>query len=147
MHVDTNARQNAWPKSPIGTVRPKPRDIMTRYLVIRTQSELVWLRISKNARPLTLWKGRLFRTDERLMVRDKAGKNEVVLYDIDGIEPYGASIMVDPDETMALIDIAKTNKGRSVSKIDALNRLDSKVYMYAIVGIVLVYALLTGGIV
>ena len=120
---------------------------MTRYLVIRTQSELVWLRISKNARPLTLWKGRLFRTDERLMVRDKAGKNELVLYDIDGIEPYGASIKVDPDETMALIDIAKTNKGRSVSKIDALNRLDSKVYMYAIVGIVLVYALLTGGIV
>lgn len=120
---------------------------MTRYLVIRTKSEVTWLKISRNARPLTIWKGRLFRTDEMLMLRDRSGRNEFVMYDIDGTQPYGHGIRLNPDETMALIDIAKTNKGRSVTKLDMLNSLDNKVYMYAIVGIVLVYALISGGIV
>lgn len=120
---------------------------MSRYLVILTKSEVQFLKLGKNARPLTAWKQRLFRTDERLMIPDRTGRREFVMYDIDGTQPYGLGTPLNPDETMALIDVAKTNKGRNVTKLDALNQLDSKVYMYAIVGIVLVYALITGGIV
>lgn len=120
---------------------------MPRYLVIRTKTELNFLKLGKNTRPLTMWKQRLFRTDERLMVPERSGKREFVMYDIDGTQPYGSGELLNPDETMALIDVAKTNKGKSVTKLDMLNQLDNKVYVYAIVGIVLVYALLTGGIV
>ena len=121
---------------------------MTRYLVIKTKNELMFLKIGKWARPLTIWKGRLFRTDERLMVSDRAGRNEFVMYDIDGTQPYGKGERLNPDETMAIIDIAKTNRGRgAVTKLDFINQLDSRVYVYAIVFIVLIYTLLTGGIV
>lgn len=119
---------------------------MSRYLVIRTKNEVTFLKISRNARPLTVWKGRLFRTDEQLMVPDRTGRNEFVMYDIDGTQPYGIGARLDPDETMALIDIAKTNKkGGSVSKLDFFNQLDNKIYVYGIVFVVLIYALITGG--
>lgn len=119
---------------------------MGRYLLIRTKSELYWLKLGVNTRPLTTWKNRIFRTDERLMIPDAYGGREFVMYDVDGTQPYGSGEPLDPDETMAIIDVAKTNGGKGVSKIDFLNRLDSKVYIYAIVGIVLVFSLIKGGL-
>ena len=119
---------------------------MGRYLLIRTKSELYWLKLGVNTRPLTTWKNRIFRTDERLMIPDTTGGREFVMYDVDGTQPYGSGERLDPDETMAIIDVAKTNGGKGVSKIDFLNRLDSKVYIYAIVGIVLVFSLIKGGL-
>lgn len=119
---------------------------MTRYLVIRTKSSLLFLKISKNARPLTTWKQRIFRTDERFMVADRTGTDEFVMYDIDGTQPYGAGVKLNPDETMALIDVARANKNKAVTKLDALNAMDSKIFLYGIIGIVILYALLSGGI-
>ena len=119
---------------------------MSRYLAIRTKNEVFFLKVSKNSRPLTTWKGRLYRTDERLMIPDHTGKMEFVMYDIDGTQPYGQGRRLDPDETMALIDIAKTNpKGGSVTKLDFLNSINKNYLLYGVIGIVIIYALLTGG--
>lgn len=119
---------------------------MTRDLFIRTKSEVRRYPLGKNVRPLTILNKRLYRTDERYMIADKASEHEWVMYPLDGTQPYYATEIVSPDETMALCDIAKSG-GKAVTKLDMLNTISPMWILYGIIGFVIVYAVITGGIV
>lgn len=120
---------------------------MTRDIYIRTKSEVRRYVLGKNARPLTVIRKRLYRTDDELMVSDMASSHQFVMYDIDNTQPYYTGL-VSPDLTMAYIDIAKqAGKNQAVSKIGILNGMDPMWIIYGIIGAVIVYAVAIGGIV
>lgn len=118
---------------------------MTRDLYIRTKTEVRRYPLGKNVRPLTIVTKRLFRTDERYMIASKDSDHEWVMYDLDGTQPYYAPEIVSPDETMALCDIAKSG-GKAVTKLDAFNTINPMWLIYGIVGAIIVYAVVTGGL-
>lgn len=119
---------------------------MTRDIYIRTKSEVRRYVLGKQARPQTVIKKHLYRTDDMLMVSDRAANHQFVMYDIDGTQPYWGDL-VNPDLTMAYTDIAKqSGKGQAVSKVSILNGMDPMWILYGIIGIVVIYAVLTGGV-
>lgn len=118
---------------------------MTRDLFIRTKTEVRRYPLGKNVRPLTILNKRLYRTDERYMLADRHSDHEMVVYPLDGTQPYFAPEMVSPDETMALCDIAKAG-GKAVTKLDVFNTINPMWLVYGVVAAILVYAVVTGGI-
>lgn len=119
---------------------------MTRDLFITTKTSVKRYILGKNVKPLTIVRNRLYRTDENFMIASVSSDDQVVMYPIDGTQPFCVREFVDPDITMALIDVAKSNKKQTVSKLDMLNSVNSKVWMWLLIGGIVVFALLTGGI-
>lgn len=120
---------------------------MTRDIYIRTKSEIRRYVLGKQARPQTVIRKHLYRTDDAFMVSDKASNHQFVMYDMEGTQPYWAG-PVNPDLTMAYTDIAKqSGKNQAVSGVKLLNSIDPMLIVYGIVGIVIVYAVLTGGVI
>lgn len=118
---------------------------MTRDLLIRTKTSVRRYPLGKNVRPLTIVTKRLFRTDERYMVASTVDANEFVMYQLDGTQPYYAPEVVSPDETMAMCDIAKTG-GKDVTVLNSINSINPSLIIYGIVGAIILYAVLSGGI-
>ena len=117
---------------------------MARYLVIVTDTTAKRYKLGKDIKPLTTARSRLYRTDSRLCLRNVGAEEELIIYDVDSTQPYGSGTEpLNPDETMALIDIAKRGGSRAITK---LSDIKSDYILYGIVGVVIVYALLTGGI-
>lgn len=120
---------------------------MTRDLYIRTKSEIRRNVLGRQARPLTVLKRHLYRTDDQFMISDKASNHQFVMYDLEGTQPYYSDLL-NPDLTMAYIDIAKqSGKSQAVSGVKLLNSINPMLIIYGIVGIVVIYAVLTGGII
>lgn len=120
---------------------------MTRDLYIRTKSEVRRYVLGKNTRPLTVVRRRLYRTDDSLMISDMASDHQFVMYDIESTQPYYAP-PVSPDLTMAYTDIAKqAGKNQAVSRLGFLSSMNPIWIVYGIVGIVIIYAVLTGGVI
>lgn len=118
---------------------------MTRDLYIMTKSEIRRYVLKKNTRPLTVLNYRLYRTDDRLMIADRASNHQMVVYDLESTQPHFSG-PVDPDETMAYIEIAKqSGKRAAVSKLGILNSIGSSWLMYGLVAAIVVYAIVTGG--
>ena len=121
---------------------------MTRDLYIRTKSEIRRHRLGKNVRPLTVINRRLYRTDDALMIADRSADHQFVMYDIDGTQPYYAKKVLSPDLTMAYTDIAKqAGKQQAVSKIGFLDGLKPSWLIYGVLAVIIVYAVIAGGIV
>lgn len=119
---------------------------MTRDIYIRTKSEVRRYVLGKQARPETVIRKHLYRTDDALMVSDQYSNHQLVMYDIEQTQPYWSG-PVDPDKTMAYTDIAKrAGKNQAVNKIGILNGLDPMWLIYGVIGAIIVYAVLTGGL-
>lgn len=119
---------------------------MTRQIVIRTKTRIEFKELGAKGRSLTAIGNRLYRTDERLMIPDLNTNREIVMYDLDGTQPYGTGQRLDPDETMALVDIARAGNGRGVNRLGWFSNITMKKAMPFIVILILVYAFATGGI-
>lgn len=117
-----------------------------RQIVIRTKTGYRFYELGSGGRALTAIGQRLYRTDERLMIPDLNSNREIVVYDLDGTQPYNDGTYVDPDETMALVDIARSNNRKNVGRLSWLTNLDMKKLTPIIVILVLAYAFLKGGI-
>lgn len=120
---------------------------MTRDLYIRTKSEIRRYPLGKNVRPLTVVRHRLFRTDDALMISDTGSDHQLVMYDIESTQPYYQQDILSPDLTMAYTDIAKQAGRASVSRLSFLNTVNPMWIMYGIIGIVILYAVATGGVI
>lgn len=119
---------------------------MTRDLFIKTKTDVTRYTLGKNVRPITVVRHRLYRTDEKLMMADRCADSEFVLYDLDDIQPYCVEETLSPDDTMAMIDIAKSSGKKSIGVLNQLNQLDSNVFVFALIGIVLAVSFIGGGI-
>lgn len=118
---------------------------MSRSLLIVTKTEIKRYTLGKDTRPMTTVRKRLYRTDERLMLHNVAGEDEIIIYDVDSTQPYGSGKeYLDPDETMDLIDIGKRARTKNVSHLSGAR---PEWIIYGIVGILVVVSLLSGGIV
>lgn len=85
------------------------------------------------------------------MVSDKESSGQFVAYDVDQTRPYFLEghpelvHAVNPDKTFAYIDIAK-QAGTGVSKLGWLSQIPSMHIMYGIIGIVVIYSVIAGGL-
>jgi len=121
---------------------------MTRDIYLRTKTEVRRYTLGKNGRPLTIVDGGLYRTDEKYMHASDSDDHEFVMYPRDGTQPYWQDSVIDPDETMAYTDIAKqASKKGAVNKLNWLNGVNPNWIIYGIVGGIIIFAVLTGGIV
>lgn len=128
-----------------GENNPTPT-LMTRDLYIRTKTGVRRYPLKKTSGALTILNHGLYRTDDRLMRRDTADNHSFIVYHADALQPYFLDEVVDPDETMALAILAAKSKN-GISKVGLLNGLNPNWLLYGIIGLLVVYALLTGGIV
>lgn len=120
---------------------------MARQVAIQTKTDVHFYRVGRDARPLATIRKRLYDTSEQHMVVDAEGSMEMVLYDLDGTQPYGAGYKVDPDITMALIDSAKESGEKPTSKVPTkwLKSLADN-FGILIAGVLIIYALVNGAI-
>lgn len=65
-------------------------------------------RLKKGPRQMVSVTSRLYRMDDKLMIKDLRTSDAMAFYDIDETQPWMVRpTLVDPDETRALIDSAK----------------------------------------
>lgn len=120
---------------------------MTRSLLIVTKTEIKRYLLGKDTRPMTRVRRRLYRTDEHLMLKNLAADEEIVVYDVDSTQPYGnEDEYLDPDVTMCMIDIGKGSKSKNVGTLSNLSSMNPQLLLYAIVGVLVVYSLISGGL-
>lgn len=117
---------------------------MTRDIYIRTKSRVRRYPLGKNVKPLTIIGRRLYRTDDSLMIADASSDHQLLMYDIDDTQPY-FNEPLDPDVTMAMIDIAKSS-GDSPKRLGALSGMNPMWLVYGAIAVVVVYAVIAGGI-
>lgn len=94
--------------------------------------------ISKWGRPMCVIDRRLYRTDDDLFLVDRRSADAMIVYDVDGTQPYGVGDVVENDVTMAMIDIARSGKkGGQVTIIHELIANPMVLIYGAIAGIIL----------
>lgn len=120
---------------------------MTKYIV-RVETDIIrWFKIKKSNRELITLHGRLYRNDDCQYVKDKHCSDAIRLTPIDSNQVARPTpIFIDPNDTRAIIMSKEISgqKKRSWFNMDA-----SKLWMYLvgfIVGGVIIYTVLTGGI-
>lgn len=78
--------------------------------------------------------GRLYRVDDRLMVKDQASSDCLAIYEIDGTQPIMPSPeYVDPDSTRIYIDSAKL----AGTKKKVWVNLDKSIIMPALMAVII----------
>lgn len=111
---------------------------MTKQLIIIDGKTAKCYKLSKNNRPMTTIRNRLFRTDDALFFKQKDESNSIIIYPLDSTQPYCRNEKyVDPDITMAMIDIGKTthkNKGF----VDKITGLDGMKWVYIAIAIIII---------
>ena len=77
---------------------------MTKYMVECERDRVRFNRIKKKAWALITIRGRLYRGDDRLMIKDRGSDKALLIYDIDQSQPRTCNgEYVDPDFTRGLI--------------------------------------------
>ena len=85
---------------------------MTKFLVTCTTENIVFRKVKKGSRPLTIVNDRLYRLDDDLTWRDTNSETAMVVYDLDEQQPWGDGTYVDPEFTKITIDSLKLGKGK-----------------------------------
>lgn len=119
---------------------------MTRYIATMTKEKVVFRKINKVNRSLTMLGSRLYRTDDALCIGDAEKADCFVLYDLDEQQPYGRGDWLDPDFTKALIDSLKLSKGKIDKPFDMSKGSIIGFIIAAVVGISILSTVLEGGI-
>lgn len=120
---------------------------MARYLIVMTKTEAKRYELSKDIRPMTTVRHRLFRTDEKYQIKVKTKNETFVPYAVDATSPISTTDTiewVDPNETMAYIDIALMNGGRGISKLNGLASIKMEWLIYGIIGVVILLSVVRG---
>lgn len=79
-----------------------------KYLVRIEADRVKAFKLKKGPRQMVSLASRLYRVDDRLMIKDEKSDDCIVVYDIDDTQPYMVDPeVVDPDITRAYIDSAK----------------------------------------
>lgn len=80
----------------------------TKYFARFEADRVRIFRLKKGPRQCVTILSKLYRTDEPLMVRDTKTDDVMVFYNVDETQPLMPyPVLVDPDETIALMDSAK----------------------------------------
>ena len=116
---------------------------MTNDLLIIEGNTVKRYIMKKSAKPMTVVRQRLYRTDNRLKWRACNSEDTFILYDLDGIEPWGVDEpFITPDETMALIDAGRPSKKSNVGIIDGLANMDGKKIFWIALAVIIILAAL-----
>lgn len=99
--------------------------------------------LGKDSRPIVVCRNRLYRCDDTFCIPTKDGSRSIVPYRLDSTQPMGSGEYLDPDTTMAMLDLARGQHGKGTTRLADIN---PNTILYGIVALVVVYALLTGGI-
>lgn len=103
-------------------------------------------RLKKGPRQMVSVTSRLYRMDDKFMIKDIRTGDAMAFYDIDETQPWMVKpTLVDPDETRALIDSAKLSGSKKTiwSNLQPGHLME---YLGAIVVIgAIVYGFLVGG--
>lgn len=91
---------------------------MPKFIATATKETVVFRKVTKSNRPLTIIYNRLYRIDDSLCYADLESPNSFVLYDIEDQQPYGHGDYLDPELTKAMIQSLKLAKGRVKKMID-----------------------------
>lgn len=112
---------------------------MTKDLIIIDGAEAKRYIMKKSYRPMTVVRQRLFRTDDRFMMRCATRPDTMIIYGIDDTQPRGVKPeYINPDETMAYIDIGRPNKKSNVNILDSIGNIDGMKFIYIAVAIVVI---------
>lgn len=90
---------------------------MTTFLVTLTKECVVFRKLKKGSRPLTVVNNRLYRVDDDLAWSDVSSETTLIPYDLDEQQPWGDGEYLDPEYTKVMIDSLKLGKG----KVDKLS--------------------------
>ena len=72
------------------------------------------------------------------MMADCQRPDAMAFYRIDSTQPMGRFDYIDPDETMAYIDVAKTNSKTKDSMISKISNIDGMKWIYIAVAAIIV---------
>ena len=112
---------------------------MTKGLILVEGHSAKRFVLGKNVKPIVDVRSRTFRTDDDWCWRDLKGKDCVIMYPIDSGQPYdrGDSI-INPDETMAKIDLGKSSHTKNVSSLGKIADMDGQKWVYIAVAVIIV---------
>lgn len=113
---------------------------MTKNLIIIDGKTAKCYRLGKNNRPMTTVRGRLFRTDDGLFFGQEDSSDSMVIYNLDDTQPYSESsdVYLDPDKTMALIDVGKSGKNKYGGLVEQVKNMDGMKWVYIAVAVIIV---------
>lgn len=92
-----------------------------KYLCRLEKDRIKFYRFKRKSRQMVSVAYRLYRVDDRYMVKDTMSADCLAVYEIEGTQPFGPSPeYVDPDSTRVYIDSAKLagNKKRIWGSLD-----------------------------
>lgn len=113
---------------------------MTKYLTIVECDKITVRRMRRGSRQMVSVNGRLYRTDDDIMIRDIDSGDAMAIYPVDDTQPlHPAAPLVDPDMTRALIDSAKIGGNKKRIWVD-LDDITGKV-MQILAAIIIIGAL------
>lgn len=110
---------------------------MTKFLAIVECDRITIKRLKRGARQMVTTNGRLYRTDDAIMIKDTRSGDAMVIYGIDDTQPmHPDAPLVDPDMTRVLIDSAKLSgtKKRIWGNLDDITDSLIKVFVAMIIG-------------
>lgn len=99
-------------------------------------------KIGRNTKPIVLVRKRLYRVDDPLCVSTCDGRKTAAFYRLESTQSLGMGIYLDPDNTMAHTDV-----GRGRKNATKINEIKPELLLYGAIAVVIVFSVLTGGIV
>lgn len=121
-------------------IRERTRDKMAKQMIIIDGKVAKSYRLGKNNRPMTTVKHRLFRTDDELFFKQQDSEDSIIIYHLDSTQPYtdNEDNYLDPDKTMALIDIGRATYGKNMGFVDKITGMDGMKWVYIAVAFIIV---------
>lgn len=77
--------------------------------------------------------------DDNLCVSTQDGRKTATFYDLDGTQPYGLGIYLDPDNTMIQIDVGRGQK--STTKVSDFK---PEYLLYGAIAVVILFSVVSG---
>lgn len=109
-----------------------------RRIALATKSGITFYELNDTTKQMAIVLEGLYRTDSEFLLHNRATPDELVLYDLGGIVPYGVPSPPNPDDTMALIDIG--GRKRVASKLRVWPKwLNMRTIVLGFVGLLVVY--------
>ena len=117
---------------------------MPKYIATLTKSRVVFRKVTKNNRPMTIIYDRLYRIDESLFCSNLESNDSFVAYDIDEQQPWGHGEYLDPELTKAFIQSLQLGKGKLKKMFDFNMETAGAIIVIMVVAFALVNSLING---
>lgn len=113
-----------------------------RELVLITGTSCKRYVLKKDTKPIVVVRHRLYRVDVELAKSTTDGKHTMNVYKLDSTQPLGHRKYLDPDITMAMLDVGGVKKKNAT----VIPKFNIDIIAGAIAIICVIYALIMGGI-